>query len=219
MNAEMHVYNSREEWLRARTSYIGGSDAACILGLNPWKSNQRLWEEKTGRAEPDNLSENKAVIYGANAEEYLRKLFELDFPEMDVEYIENNMWTNPSVPWAHASLDGWMTDQDGRRGILEIKTSTISSALAGEKWKGKKIPDNYFSQIVHYFLVTGFKFAIVKAQLKYEREGEEPFMITRHYRIEREDCEADIQYLAAKEREFAEHIERDIRPALILPEI
>lgn len=218
MNAELHVYKSREEWLQARTSYIGGSDAACILGLNPWKSNQRLWEEKTGRTQPDDLSENEAVNYGADAEEYLRELFKLDYPEMEVEYIPHNMWTNASIPWAHASLDGWMTDPDGRRGILEIKTSTINSSLAGEKWKDK-IPDTYFSQIIHYFLVTGFKFAIVKAQLKYEREGEEPFLITRHYRIERADCEADIQYLAAKEREFAEYIKKDIRPALILPEI
>ena len=39
---------NREEWLQARRRGIGGSDAAAVLGLSPWKSNVRLWEEKTG---------------------------------------------------------------------------------------------------------------------------------------------------------------------------
>lgn len=214
----MKVYNSREEWLEARTSCIGGSDAGCILGLNPWKTNQRLWEEKTGRTKPDDLGENKLVIYGQKAEPMLRELFKLDFPEMKVEYIENNMWTNTAIPWAHASLDGWMTDPDGRKGILEIKTSTVNSSMAAEKWKDQ-IPPTYYAQILSYFLVTGFDFAILKAQLKYEREGEPPYMQIRHYTIERSDCEEDIAYLAKKEREFAECIEKDIMPSLILPSI
>ena len=39
---------NREEWLNARKKGIGGSDAACIIGLNKYKSNVRLWDEKTG---------------------------------------------------------------------------------------------------------------------------------------------------------------------------
>ncbi len=33
---------SREEWLEERKKGIGGSDAAVILGLNPYKNNIRL---------------------------------------------------------------------------------------------------------------------------------------------------------------------------------
>ena len=39
---------TREEWLEARKNGIGGSDAATILGLNPYKTTIELWEEKTG---------------------------------------------------------------------------------------------------------------------------------------------------------------------------
>lgn len=41
---------NREEWLKERTQGIGGSDAGCIVGANPWKSARQLWREKTGPA-------------------------------------------------------------------------------------------------------------------------------------------------------------------------
>ena len=217
MSVDVRSFKTREEWLDARTSCIGGSDAACIIGLNPWKSNVRLWEEKTGRKEPDDLEENKLVIYGREAEAPLRELFKLDFPEYKVHYIENNMWTNSEYPWAHASLDGWLEDKDGKFGILEIKTTTISSAAQSAKWHDK-IPDNYFCQLLHYFAVTGMNFAILKGQLKYEVDTE-PSLSVRHYRIDREDVEADIAYLMEKEADFYERIKNGTPPPLILPTI
>ena len=46
---------TREEWLKARTQGIGGSDAGCIVGANPWKSARQLWKEKTGADKPDDI--------------------------------------------------------------------------------------------------------------------------------------------------------------------
>lgn len=217
---EMKCYKSRDEWLKARTSCIGGSDAACIIGANPWKTSEQLWEEKLGLRTPDDLSENKLVQYGNNAEHLLRELFALDYPKFDVMYCEHNMFTNSDYPFAHASLDGWIGDREtSRTGILEIKTATISSAAQSEKWKGNNIPQNYYAQILHYFLVTGFSFAILKAQLKYEIAGEEPFLHTKHYRIERSDVEDDILYLANAERGFHKQIVTKTRPNIVLPQI
>lgn len=40
---------NREEWLAMRLKVgIGGSEAGCVLGLNPWKSNLDLYREKIG---------------------------------------------------------------------------------------------------------------------------------------------------------------------------
>lgn len=214
----MQQLKSRSEWLQHRTSYIGGSDAACIVGENPWKTNQELWEEKTGRRKPEDISGNPAVKYGTMAEEHLRELFKLDYPELRVEYVENNFWTNTEKPWAHASLDGWLTDQEGRLGILEIKTTTIQNATQRAKWE-EGIPQNYYCQILHYMMVTGAAFAILKAKIRWEIPGAEPFAQIKHYRIEREDVEADLEYLEEAEKEFARLIEEDKEPALILPEI
>ena len=64
--------NAVETWLKERSKGIGGSDAACILGLNPYKTNVELWKEKTGRAKAQDISQKPCVIYGKKAEEYAR---------------------------------------------------------------------------------------------------------------------------------------------------
>ena len=213
----MQTFKSREEWLKARRNYIGGSDAAAALGLNPWKDNVTLWLEKTGQIIPEDISGKPYVQYGTQAERHLRGLFKLDFPEYKVFYVENNMFTNDAYPWAHYSADGWLEDQDGRKGILEIKTTNILQSMQKEKWKDK-IPDNYYCQLLHGLMVTEFEFAILKAQLKFDYCGE-IVMHTRHYKIERSEVEADIEYLEHSERSFWKSVQDRKQPALILPEI
>lgn len=213
----MQTFESREEWLKARKNYIGGSDAAAALGLNPWKDNVTLWLEKTGQIIPEDISDKPYVQYGTQAERHLRGLFRLDFPEYKVFYVENNMFTNDAFPWAHYSADGWLEDQDGRKGILEIKTTNILQSMQKEKWKNK-IPDNYYCQLLHGLMVTEFEFAILKAQLKFDYGGE-IVMHTRHYKIERSEVEADIEYLQSSERSFWKSVQERKQPALILPEI
>lgn len=214
---EIIELKSREEWLKRRKNYIGGSDAAAIVGLNPYKNNVELWEEKTGKREPEDIGDKPFVKYGTNAEEHLRELFRLDFPEYEVGYKENNMFLNSKYPFAHASLDGFLRDQDGRLGILEIKTTNILQSMQKEKWMDK-VPDNYFCQLLHYFAVTGFDFAILKAQMKFEYD-KNIMLMTRHYHIEREDVKEDIDYLMEKEAEFYSFIQEDKRPPLVLPNL
>lgn len=212
------IYKDRKEWLRNR-KLIGGSDAGVILGVCPWKTNEELWEEKVGIKEPADISDNPLVMYGTFAEEHLRALFSMDYPQYHILHDDNAIITNDAFPFASASLDGELFDKDGNLGILEIKTATISSRAQKEKWVGNSIPQNYFAQIIHYFLVTEAKFAYLKAQLKYEVDGEEPFLYTKHYRIERADVLDDIEYLIQKEREFAENVRTKTRPNIMLPDI
>lgn len=207
---------NREEWLQNRTR-IGGSDAAAILGMNPYKDNVTLWREKTGGSVAEDISEKSYVKYGTEAERPLRELFALDFPQYKVEYVENNMFLNDKFPFAHASLDGWLIDVDGRKGVLEIKTTNILQSMQKEKWRGK-IPDNYYIQLLHNLFVTEFEFAVLKAQLKTVFDGV-PYLQTKHYHIERSEVEEDIQYLVAEEERFWKQVQERKRPALILPEI
>lgn len=216
MSIEMTILKDRSEWLKNRTK-IGGSDASCIVGMNPYKSNVDLWLEKTGQATPEDISNKEYVKYGTEAEMYLRELFKLDFPQYKVDYIENNMYFNSDFPFAHASIDGWITDEQGRRGVLEIKTTEILQSQQREKWNNK-IPDNYYIQVLHYLMVTEFDFAVLKAQLKTVFDGV-PYLQTKHYFIEREDVEADIKYLASQELKFWEDVQKKRKPAFILPPI
>lgn len=214
---QMITLASRSEWLAKRQSYIGGSEAACIVGMNPYQSNVDLFNLKTGRRKAEDISDNPYVRYGAESEKYLRELFALDYPQYKVEYVPNNMWLNSDYPFAHASLDGWLTDHAGRRGVLEIKTTTIQSPSQKMKWENR-IPDNYFCQVLHYLAVTGFDFAVLKAQLKWNYD-EDVFCVTKHYFIDREDVAEDIETLMQTEQKFCEYLVRDECPPLVLPNI
>ena len=215
---EKQAFNSRGTWLVGRTFGIGGSDAAAVLGLNPYMSNVDLWLRKTGRKKADDLSHNKLVEYGTKAEGYLRGIFELDFPEYRVEHEPFTIYTNSEYPWACASLDARLfEDSTGRTGVLEIKTTTINGSAQASKWKDR-IPDNYFCQVLHYMSVMESEFAILKAQLKYERPGD-LLEVTKHFYIEWEGVKGQAEYLMEEERKFWEYVKADKEPPLRLPEI
>lgn len=211
----MSRLNNRLEWMRARSSYIGGSEAAALIGKNPYMSNIDLWRIKTGRQQADDISNKEYVKYGQSAESHLRALFKLDYPQYKLQYAANNIWHNDKYPFAHASLDGWLTDKrDGRKGVFECKTTNILQSRQKEKWD-HQIPDNYYCQILWYMGVTEFDFTILKAQLKYDYDGD-IFLTTKHYYIDRADVADDIDYIMGRGAAFYENIKNDTEPALIL---
>lgn len=209
-------YSDREEWLMARADSIGGSDASSIVGLNPYKTNLQLYEEKSQGKPPEDISDKPYVRYGNDAEEYLRALFALDYPQYQVGYIPNSLVHNYRYAFAHYSADGFLRERDtGRFGLLEIKTTNILQSIQKESWKDR-IPDNYYIQCLHGMMVTNAEFVVLKAQLKSEFDGE-VYLQTKHYRIEREDVVEDIEYLADAERVFWQNIQNGKKPSLILP--
>ena len=214
---EMKVLDSREDWLKNRMNGIGGSEISAVIGCNPYLTNTDLWELKTGKRQPEDISDKPFVKYGTNAEFHLRELFKLDFPEYSVEYIENNSFKNDKYPFALASLDGWLTDQKGRKGILEIKTTEILNSMHKEKWD-KQIPQNYYCQCLFYMAVLEADFCILKAQLKTVFDGV-PYLQTKHYQIERSDVQEDIDYLMSEGKRFWQYVQSGKQPPLRLPEI
>lgn len=217
---EKHILKDREEWLNHRKHYIGGSDASAIVGCNPYMDNIKLWQLKTGQAEQEDISDKPYVKYGVAAEPLIRELFKLNYPKYEVFYEENNSFTNDKVPFAAASLDGWLLEREtGRHGIWECKTSEIVSSMHKEKWNGK-IPDNYYCQILHYFMVReDCEFAHLTALLTFKFNDAEIYQQLRNYHIERSDVEEDIEFLESSEKKFWEYVQERKRPDLLLPEI
>lgn len=206
---------TREDWLEERKKGIGGSDAAAIIGANPYKDNIKLWEEKTGRKTADDISDKSYVKYGTEMEPILRESFKIKHPEFEIVHEENTIIKHPVYPFLFASLDGILINKETEeKGILEIKTSEILRSMQKEKWKDQ-IPPNYYCQILHYLNVTGFTFVKLFAELNYE----ENYQVTKTYTIERKDVEEDIKYLEKKEIEFWKYIEEDKCPPLVLPNI
>lgn len=185
------------------------------MGKNPYKSNIDLFEEKTGRTVPEDISDKPYVIYGKKAEEYIRELFKLDYPEYEVEHHEFRILQSKKYPFMQASLDGELTDQNGRKGILEIKTTNILRSTQYEKWK-KRIPDNYYTQVLHYLLVTGWQFVVLRAHLNTDWGGERQTAV-RHYFIERSEVEEDLAMLLREEKKFWGFVESDRMPPRTIP--
>ena len=214
MAVKMQTFDSREEWLKERGSRIGGSDAACLLGLNPWKSNVQLFREKLN---PETVKEidNEAMAYGRAAEPIIRELFKLDHTDIKVCYLENNIWTDNRYPFAHASLDGWWTADEQVQGVLEIKTVTIRNRIQAQEWKDR-IPNNYYCQVLWYMMVTGAKEAWLTALMHWHDGREE----VRDYHIDRNaDVEADIKILADAGEKFWNALREGKEPPLILPSV
>ena len=221
------MIDNREEWLKARINGIGASEAAAIVGMSPYKSNVELWEEKTGRRKAPDISDKPYVQYGKEAEKHLRALFALDYPQYQVDYDEFGMIrNNKDCPWAFATLDGELSEMGDekpmrlikRKGILEIKTTEIMRAGQWDEWNDR-IPQHYYIQVIHQLLATGYGFAWLKAQIKYTDKSGVKQATIRHYHIERSEVEADIKWLAEREKVFWDCVVNDKRPALLLPEI
>lgn len=135
-----------EKWLEARALGIGGSDAAVIMGMNPYKSPYQLWLEKTGQAEATDLSHVQAVYWGSKNEANIADWFQ----ETTGKKVRKlGTLRSRSHPFMLANVDRAVI---GEEAGLEIKTAGVSQA---KKWKGDEIPDAYYCQCLHYLAVTG----------------------------------------------------------------
>lgn len=188
-------HNSREEWLAARGGHIGASEASAIMGTG-FMTKMDLWKLKTGRAKAKDLSGNEAVAYGNRAENALRELFMAKHPELTLEYRPYDFVYQEERPWLRATLDGELTDEDGDKGILEIKTASCLSKADWAKWRDR-VPDGYLCQISHQLLATGFRFVYLQAELIGRNES-----IIREYLFLREDMEENMKYLLEEEEKF-----------------
>lgn len=212
----MNITNDAE-WKAARLKGIGASECSAIIGRNPYMSNVDLWEIKTGRRTAADISNKACVQYGHEAEGPLRELFALDYPQFEVTYGgAYDLVCNPDHPFILATLDGRLKEKaTGRLGVYEGKTTEILRSMQREKWNDR-IPDNYFCQVLHQLLATGWDFVYLNAQLK-RIWDDEPRCEVRRYRIGRSDVQADLDYLLAAEIDFWRYVEADKRPPMILP--
>ena len=173
-------FENREDWLEGRMQGIGASEAAAVVGVSPWMTPMELWRLKVGAAQAKDLSGSAAVSRGVRMEPVLRDLYAAMHPHYTVDYHAYDILCQEERPWLVAALDGAVTDDQGRRGILEIKTSTPNGKLGWAKWDGQ-IPLHYWCQIQHQMLATGWDFVDLLASLE-NMDGD---LSIRTYRFER----------------------------------
>jgi predicted phage-related endonuclease len=86
-----------------RRSFIGGSDARIIMGDDE-NALLRLWREKRGEADPEDLSDNLAVQLGTVTEDLNRRWFERNTGQK-IGRVQHRV-RHPTVRYLGATLDG-----------------------------------------------------------------------------------------------------------------
>lgn len=186
---------SREEWLQIRSTGIGSSDAAAAIGLSSYKCSLSLWLEKTGRQQPEDLSNKEAVVWGTVLEPVLAKMY-AERTGRKVRRV-NAVLQHPEHPFMLANLDREVITDSGT-GVLEIKTAGFYSA---QLWDDG-VPVAYQCQVLHQLAVTGHAWADVAVLIA----GQE----FRIYRIERDDDK--IADLIQREAQFWSWVTNDQQP-------
>jgi putative phage-type endonuclease len=114
----IEVYQSREDWLKARI--IGASDAPAIIGLNPHSTPYKLWCELTGKVP------RKEATYAMRAGLLLEPLVADAVVEATgAELAPLAPWTvyrHDELPWLSATPDRLLKDPAGLR-LLQLKTT------------------------------------------------------------------------------------------------
>jgi YqaJ-like viral recombinase domain len=149
------VFTSPAEGRRA---FIGGSDARVIIG-NDEAALLRLWREKRGEAEPEDLSRNLIVQLGAVTEDLNRHWYEQN-TGLTIGNVQRRV-QHPVVKWMAATLDGvveasgavfeakfmlpWTFSEEGaaekympqlqhNMWVVNATTSVLSVITGGGKW-------------------------------------------------------------------------------------
>lgn len=135
----------RAQWLNARRRGIGGSDAAAILGVSPYKSAYAVWADKMGYKDD---ADSEGMRQGRDLEDYVAQRFMAETGKKVVRH--NRMIIRPGYPYMLANIDRRVL---GEKAGLECKTSRD---LHLKRYKNGEYPIEYYCQCQHYLAVTGW---------------------------------------------------------------
>ena len=135
--------------LENRRFFIGGSDARIIMG-NDEGTLLRLWHEKRGEAEPEDLSGNLVVQLGLVTEELNRRWYQANTGQA-LGDIQKHI-RHPTLHWMAATLDGRV---EASGAVFESKFMlpwSFSEEAAAQK---------YAAQLQHNMFVVAARTAVL----------------------------------------------------------
>src|SRR5262244_1951751 len=163
-----------------RRGFIGGSDARVIMGSDE-AALLRLWREKRGEAEPEDLSDNLIVQLGVVTEPLNRHWYQRNTGQA-IKDVQRKV-KHPVIKWMAATLDGvvettgavfeakfmlpWSFSEEGaaekympqlqhNMWVTNATTAVLSIITGGGKWVEIKIPADSLYQ--HLLLTAEKKF-------------------------------------------------------------
>jgi predicted phage-related endonuclease len=134
---------------KGRRYFIGGSDARIIMGTDE-AALVRLWREKRGEIEPEDLSGNLIVQLGLVTEDLNRHWYEANTGQVIVDMQQRVF--HPALNWMAATLDGRVEGSDA---VFESKFMlpwSFSEEAAAAK---------YMPQLQHNMWVVAARTAVL----------------------------------------------------------
>ena len=163
-----------------RRAFIGGSDARIIMGEDE-TALLRLWREKRGEVEPEDLSSNLIVQLGCVTEDLNRRWYERNTGQAVID-VQQRVF-HPVKRWMAATLDGkieatgavfeakfmlpWTFSEEAaaerhmaqlqhNMWVIDARTAVLSIITGGGKWVEMTIPADPLYQ--HLLLTAEKKF-------------------------------------------------------------
>jgi len=161
-----------------RTGYLGASDAGAILGVDPWRTPLRVYQETIGEVESDDAPSLQAEVGTALEPLLLRKWSRRR--GIEIEDWPVGQVTHPELPFIRARPDG-----------LAVDGSCVIEAKSTDEWDAwgpdgsNQVPLYYMAQGVVLMACTGrdvveYPVLLGKREfrvLRVEREGELEAMV------------------------------------------
>ena len=163
---------AEERWLKRRMSGIGASEAAAVIGANPWCSAVELYGRKRGLIAP--LEQTERMEWGHRLEPAIVAKFVEVTGRKVINDGKRKLWRHKEHGWMIATLDRrqevtpamlghgetWPPFFDSmgwRSGILEVKNV---SAYAKDDWT-EGVPRHYWVQVQHQLAVTDYTYGSI----------------------------------------------------------
>ena len=206
---ESVLFMQDDKWREGRKHSIGASDAAAVMGISPWKTEAQLWDEKANGKTLD--FHNSDTVRGHRSESHILELYGIETGRK-IFSGERIMLVSKRNSFMSCTLDGIDFTDDGNPIIIEVKSVKFSHG----EWSDDRIPDYYFTQLLHQLAVTGWDEAILLVRFT-RNEGWESAS-ERLYHVKRADVRDQIDKLARKESKFwNEYVVKKRRPPCRMP--
>lgn len=167
----MNAATARELLLAQRTHYIGGTDAAAIVGISPFATPLTVYLDKV-QPEAKEDRETMAMRRGLVLERFIADEFCRSHPGLVTYHPKPVVRTDWGFP-AGASLDFYVAREDRpRTPIAMLETKTAMSFYSRRQWQEPApgellsegdLPDSYYAQVQWYLAVTGLPLAYAAA--------------------------------------------------------
>ncbi len=150
-------YESRAQWLQARTKGLGGSEISILMGHNEYNSPQDLYYNKVSdRALIDGMKDNEAMEAGRMLEPAIIDWWAEKHNETVIK--NSSIFIHKDHYYMLATVDAIIKRGSSDYGVLECKNVGADN----RSWDDG-LPRMYQDQTLHYMNVLGLKWGIVVA--------------------------------------------------------